>query len=232
MTTDIPSAGFWEGTPSHVTGGFEYELAKLMARRFGLRRVAVRLVPFDQVVRGRLGGADLALDLITPTEQRERSLSFSAPYLDAAPTVLVRSGISVPDLATAQDLRWGAVQGTTLVGIIKKLIGPDDPVVIYSDSNTMLAALESRQIGAVLLDMPAAVATASRSGGRLSVAAQLPGPETIAAGLPKGSGNRQAVDSALRAFTADDTIDRLLSVWVGKAAADAGNSIPLLRTTR
>ena len=62
--------------------------------------------------------------------------------------------------------------------------------------------------------------------------AQLPPSETIAAALPKGSGNIEAVDSAMRAFTADGTINRLLRTWIGAEAADADKSIPLLRTTR
>ncbi|HEY5334139.1 MAG TPA: hypothetical protein VIJ21_11390 [Solirubrobacterales bacterium] len=37
-TSAVPSAGFWEGTPTHPTGGFEYELVKEMAKRFGLGR--------------------------------------------------------------------------------------------------------------------------------------------------------------------------------------------------
>jgi ABC-type amino acid transport substrate-binding protein len=75
------------------------------------------------------------------------------------------------------------------------------------------------------------VATADRSQGRLHAAAQLPENETIAAALPKGSVNEQAVSSAFRAFTADGTISRLLRVWVGPEAANAEKSIPLLETT-
>jgi ABC-type amino acid transport substrate-binding protein len=232
VTTEIPSAGFWEGTPSHLTGGFEYELARLLARRFGLKSVRVKLERFDRVVHGQLDGADLALDLITPTAERARSLSFSAPYLDAAPTVVVRAGTSLPDLASAQDLRWGAVRSTTFVGLINKLIDPDAPVAIYQNTTRLLAALEAHHIDALLLDMPAAVVTAERSGGRLHVEAQLPHSETIAAALPKHSNNAQAVDSAVRAFMADGTIKHLLRTWIGSAAADAERSIPLLHTTR
>ncbi len=232
VTTDIPSAGFWVGTAAHVTGGFEYELARLMAQRFGLKTVAVRLEGFDRIVKGHLDGADLALDLITPTTQRARYLLFSAPYLDAAPTVLVRTGTAVPDLETARTLRWGAVRSTTLVGIIGTLIGPSGPLRIYDDTQELLAGLEAGQVDAVLLDMPAAVAAARRSRGRLQAAAQLPGSETIAAALPKGSSNWQAVDSAIRAFTADEMIDHLLQVWIGSAAANAESAIPLLHTTR
>jgi ABC-type amino acid transport substrate-binding protein len=123
-TSSVPSAGFWEGTPSHPTGGLEYELARDLADRFGLGSVRVKLVHFHQIVSGRLDGADLALALITPTAERGQFLDFSAPYLDAAPTVIVRRGTAVPDLSTAQDLRWGAVRATTFVSTIKTAIAP------------------------------------------------------------------------------------------------------------
>jgi polar amino acid transport system substrate-binding protein len=232
VTADIPSPGFWEGSVDHLTGGFEYELAKVLAQRFGLKTVRVKVENFHRIVRGHLDGADLALDLITPTAERARFLSFSSPYLDAAPTVLVRTSTAVPDLATAQDLRWGATRGTTFVPIIAKSIAPDRPARLYDSNTDLAAAVEGGQVDAALFDMPLAVATADRSAGRLRVAAQLPGAETIAAALPKGSDNWQAVDSAMRAFTADGTIDHLLSVWVGAAAANAEHSIPLLHTTR
>jgi polar amino acid transport system substrate-binding protein len=232
VTSTLPSPGFWEGTASHPTGGLEYELARDLADRFGLKSVRIKVEHFNHIVRGQLDGADLALDLITPTAERSKALDFSAPYLDAAPTVLVRSGQPVPDLETAQSLRWGAILGTTFVGIINSLITPDQPVQLFENSPAMLDALEANKIDAVLFDMPLAVATAQRSGGRLDAAAQLPNPESIAAALPSGSNNVLAVDSAMQAFTSDGRIDHLLNVWVGPAAANAESSIPLLHTLR
>ncbi len=232
VTTNVPIPGFWEGTPDHLTGGFEYELARRLADRFGLKSVQVKLEPFHRIVDGRLDGADLSLDLITPTTDRARSLSFSAPYLDAAPTLVVRTGTAVGDLETARGLRWGAVRATTFVGIIDSLIAPEQALQVFDDDPALLAALEDHKIDATLLDLPLAVVTADRSGGRLQVAAQLPDTELIAAALPKGSGNVQAVSSAFRAFMSDGTIDHLLRVWVGSAAANAESSIPLLQTTR
>ena len=84
---------------------------------------------------------------------------------------------------------------------------------------------------ATLLDMPLAVAAAEHSEGRLEAVAQLPEREPLAVGLPKGSDNLQAVDSALRAFQSDGTIDDLLHEWVGADAAEAESAIPLLHTT-
>ena len=231
-TEQVPAAGFWEGTPEHLTGGFAYELARRLATRFGLDRVRVRVVPFNRIVAGELGGADLAMSLITPTAERDEVLDFSAPYLDAAPTILVRSGTDVPDLKTARELRWGAQRATTLVATTQDAIDPEAPIRIYADQNALLGALRSGSIEAALFDLPAAVAFAKQSGGRLEVAAQLPESETIAAALPQGSDNLEAVDSAMRALTSDGTVKDLLERWVGPDAADPEQNVPLLHTTR
>lgn len=230
-TSTVPSPGFWEGTASDPTGGFEYELARELADRFGLERVKIKVVHFHRVVAGHLGGADIALDLLTPTGEREEHLEFSTPYLDSAPTVLVASGTAVPDLASAQELRWGEIRATTLVGKIEDQIAPEDPVRIFDGQKEMLAALEAGKVEATLLDLPSAVAVAQESEGRLEAVAQLPEREPLAVALPQGSGNLQAVDSALRAFQADGTIDELLHEWVGADAAEAETAIPLLHTT-
>jgi polar amino acid transport system substrate-binding protein len=230
-TSAVPSAGFWEGTPTHPTGGFEYELVREMAQRFGLGRVQLKIVHFHRLVRGHLSGADLGVDLITPTSEREEALEFSQPYLTTAPTVLVRSGTEVPDLKSAQELRWGAIQSTTFVETIEDSIVPESELVVYDGQQEVLAGLRSGKIEATLLDLPLAVATAEASKGELEAVAQLPDKEALAVALPKGSPNRQAVDSAIRAFTADGTIEDLLEEWVGAEAANAESSIPLLHTT-
>lgn len=48
-TSEIPTTGFWEGTPTQPTGGFEWSLANALADRFGLDRVRVVTVPFSKL---------------------------------------------------------------------------------------------------------------------------------------------------------------------------------------
>jgi ABC-type amino acid transport substrate-binding protein len=230
-TAVVPSAGFWDGTPAHPTGGFEYELAREMAKRFGLGKVRIKIVHFHRIVAGHLGGADLGIDLITPTGEREDVLEFSTPYLKSAPTVVVRSGTEVPDLASAQELRWGAVRSTTFVEAIADSIVPEAPTRLFDGQRELLAALDSGRVEAALFDLPLAVAIANESEGELEAVAQLPEREALSVAMPKDSPNRQAVDSAIRAFTADGTIEDLLSEWVGSDATEAESAIPLLHTT-
>jgi polar amino acid transport system substrate-binding protein len=230
-TSAVPSAGFWEGTAARPTGGFEYELARDLADRFGLGGVRVKIVHFHRLVAGHLGGADVGIDLITPTAEREEVLEFSTPYLKAAPTALVRSGTEIPDLKSAQELRWGAIRATTFVESIEDSIVPETPLQTFDGQPEVLAALRNGEIDATLLDLPLAIATASQSEGELEAVAQLPEKEALAIAMPKDSPNRQAVDSAIRALGADGTIDDLLGEWVGGGAEESGVSIPLLHTT-
>jgi polar amino acid transport system substrate-binding protein len=230
-TSAVPSAGFWEGTRSRPNGGFEYELSRELAARFGLAHVRIKIVHFHRLVAGHLGGADLGIDLLTPTAQREEALDFSTAYLKAAPTIVVRSGTDVPDLASAQELRWGAIRSTTFIEAIADSVAPEEEALLFDGQRELLAALEAGRVEAVMFDLPLAVSIASRSNGRLEAVAQLPEKEAIAVALPKDSPNRQAVDSAIRAVTADGTIEALLERWVGADAAEAESAIPLLHTT-
>jgi polar amino acid transport system substrate-binding protein len=231
-TAAVPTPGLWEGTAERPTGGFEYELARAIAERLGVERVEVVEVPFQRLVAGDLGGADMALSLVTPTKERERGLDFSDPYLDVPPAVVVRSGVAVPDLKTARRLRWVTVKATTLEGVVDGSIEPTSPTLRVSRRPEAVAALEAGRADAVLFDFPLAVAYAERSHGSLAVAAKLEQPEEIAAALPKGSPNLDAVSSAIRALTADGTVNRLAVRWLGSAASEAGSGVPLLRSER
>jgi ABC-type amino acid transport substrate-binding protein len=229
VTQPLPTAGFWNGTNARPTGGLEYGIAQALARRFGLR-LAIRTEPFAKIVAGHLDGADLALSLITPTSTRGQVLDFSSPYINAPPALLVRSGVSVPDLQTAQGLRWAVESDTTLQSTIADVIQPDQPALQFPSRAGVLRALDSGRADATLFDLPAAIAIA-HSDPKLTVAAHLADTEPIAAALPSGSKNVEAVSSGLRALLADGTIDRLATRWLGVSITDSENDIPLLRTT-
>jgi polar amino acid transport system substrate-binding protein len=211
-TATVPLPGFWE-----EPGGFEYELARALADRFHLRPRVVR-VPFERIVSGDLGGADLALSQVTATADRERVLDFSRPYLAAKPAGLARSAI--PDLAAARETRWAVVRGTTLATALADFIRPGTPPALTEDEPAALALLSAGSVDAVLLDLPVALVLAHRSGGTLRVAVQVDTDDSLAVALPRGSTNREAVDSAVRTFTGDGTVDRLARRWLGGNVGD------------
>jgi polar amino acid transport system substrate-binding protein len=230
-TAQIPDPGFWSGTAQHPTGGFEYGLARALAARFGLPTVKVIIVPFPQLVGGDLGGADLALSDITVTKERAEHVDFSTPYLSAPPAILVRPGTEVADVDAAQGLRWAVQTGTTLQSALEERIRPSRAPLILHHQREALSALRSGRANAVMLDLPVALAYARQSPKAYAVAAQLPSEDVLAAALPKGSQNLEAVDSAIRAFNADGTIEGLGRKWLDTELQEGhSEQVPALRT--
>ena len=229
-TAFLPSPGFWEGDVTAPSGGFERDLAYALAKRFGLPSVAVVPVVFGNLVTGHLGGADVALSELTPTAERSKVLDFTTPYLIAPPGVVVRPGNEPRDLAALRGLRWVTVTGSTLTHVVNDVIRPDHHAMEVAGRPDALAAIDSGQAQAMLLDLPVALALAKAMPDRYKVAAQLSGSEGLAAALPHGSKNSEAVDSAIRAFLADGTIDRLSKHWLGADLATQANDVPLIRT--
>ena len=230
-TAQIPDPGFWTGTTQRPTGGFEFELAHALAQRFGLAKVKVVLVPFEQLVAGDLDGADLALSDITITEERGEHVSFSTPYLPASPAILVRPGTQVADVHAAQSLRWAVEQGTTLQGALEEAIEPSGAPLVVHHEREALAALRAGRVDAVMLDLPVALSYAREAPGAYAVAAQLPSEDMLGAALPKGSENVEAVDSALRGLMADGTIERMGRRWLHTELSEGqAEHVPVLRT--
>ena len=229
VTEPLPTDGFWEGSGDRPTGGLEFAMARELARRLGLARVEVRTEPFERIVAGELGGADVALAQLTPTEERERVLDFSTPYIHAAPALVTRAGTEIPDVQTAQGLRFALQASTTLEQIVTEAIRPDRTPLRYDNQVDKLDAIRSGRADVGLFDLPQAEAIV-HADPRLSVAAKLGETEPIAAALPEGSGNVGAVSSALRAMVADGTLDRLAERWIGTSITDSENRVPVLRT--
>ena len=229
VTEPLPTQGFWEGEGDKPTGGAEYELAQELAKRLGVDHVVVRTEDFSKIVAGELGDADVALALITPTDERREVLDFTTPYLEAAPTLLVKGDREVADVQTAQELRWVVGANTTFVDIVDTMIRPDAPPVQIEDRAEEVRMVADGEADVAMFDLPAAAAIVEQEPG-LSMAAQLSDTEPIAAALPKDSPNTQAVGSAIRAMISDGTVDTITERSLGASISDVQGSVPLLRT--
>jgi polar amino acid transport system substrate-binding protein len=223
-TAFLPAPGFWEGRPP--TRGFEATLALALAHRLGLGRVRVVQVPFASITGGNLGGADLALSQLTPTKEREHHLDFTTPYLTAPPGVLARIDVNAIDVHGLKGLHWVVSRTSTLTPILMHTIRPNEQPVVTEDRSQALKVLRRGGADALLLDLPVALGLARDQPGRFHVLGQLSGGEGLAVALPKGSSNAEIVDSDIRALTANGTIGKLESRWLGKSAAD----VPLILT--
>jgi len=224
-TSFIPAPGFWFGPDARL--GFEAGLGRALAHELGLRRMRVVQVPFAKVTHGRLDGADLGLSQVTPTSEREQTADFSTPYLTAPPGVLARNGVEATDLKSLRELRWVVARISTLTPIVRDVVQPTRPPLVVEDRSNAIQALRSGRADALLLDLPVALGLARAEPDRFQVLAQLSGGESLAAVLPKDSPNLDIVDSSIRALTANGTISRLSSRWLGSQS-----DVPLILTSQ
>jgi polar amino acid transport system substrate-binding protein len=223
-TAFLPAPGFWQGRPP--TGGFEAGLARELAHRLGLKRVALVQVPFSDIVAGKLHGADLALSQVTPTEERERSADFTTPYLSAPPGILALRRVDAADVKGLRGLRWVVSRLSTLTPIVMDRIRPTQDPIEVEDRAAALKVLRSGRADALMLDLPVALGLARAEPGRFHVIGQLDGDQGLAAVLPEGSRNVEIVDSEIRSLQADGTIDDLAKRWLGESEGD----VPLIVT--
>jgi polar amino acid transport system substrate-binding protein len=224
-TAFLPAPGFWEGRPP-TSEGFEAGLAHALADQLGVESVKVVQVPFASIVAGKLGGADLALSQLTPTDEREKVLDFSTAYLTAPPGVLALRQVEGRDVHDLQRLHWVTSRVSTLTPVVRDRIRPTREPISVEDRTAALAVLRGGGADALMLDLPVALGLARADPDRFHVLGQLDTDATLAAALPQGSPNVEVIDSAIRSLQADGTIDDLTDRWLGTKQSD----VPLILT--
>jgi polar amino acid transport system substrate-binding protein len=229
VATSLPAPGFWDGNSvEQLTGGFEWGIAAALADRFDLT-LAVIDVPFEQLIAGDLGGADMALAQITITPERRDHVAFSTPYyIDDAGAVLL-AGEELTDLKTAKEQRWAVERGTVEQGLLADDVRPDHDPVLVDDPVAAVDAVAGGRVDAALVDLSTAlVLTKGRTdvttGGRFTTNGEM------AIALPKDSDNVEAVDAALRAFESDRTLSDLRARYLDPAFEKDPDAVPVVRT--
>jgi polar amino acid transport system substrate-binding protein len=223
--TNLPAPGFWNGdTPDTINGGFEYQMAKAIAKKLGDNGVQVVNVSFDALVAGEAKGFDLALSQVTITKDRAKVVDFSTPYFTADLGVLVNSGTKVT-AKNARSLQWGVQTATTSLDYLNNKLKPTKPPRVYQETSQAFAALQAKQVDAVMLDTAIVLQQAAASNGKFKVVAQYKTGESYGAIFPKGSKLRKKVDAAIKSLEADGTLAKLSKANLGGDPA----KIPVLK---
>ena len=212
-------------TPSEVTAGLEYDLARQLAARLGVPTVKVVATSLVLLMTGQDCKCDIMMSGITVTDGRARTIDLSEPYLTADQGVLMRAGTTISNASEAAAVRWGvALSNTTGQEVLKNRIKPTtSPRLVVNDDDAMRMVADGR-IDALLLDTPDALA-AALGDPRLAVVGQFRTGELIAIGLSVGSPNTALINEVIRDLRNDGTIDRLSRAYFGIEPANVP-SIP------
>jgi polar amino acid transport system substrate-binding protein len=219
--TELPAPPFWIGDDyDSLTGGFEVDLAKEMAKRLGLNQVKFVEMPFGALVAGSKCDCDIDFSQVTITPDRDKVVDFTEPYFDANQGVLARKGITVASVDDAKKLQWGAQINTTGTQFLTDKIQPEKETRIFDKTVDAFAALNAGQIQAIMLDTPIVLgAVKEKQVKDAEVVGQFKTGETYGAVVNRGSKNLAAFNTAIKAMKADGFRDQLFKKYFADQAA-------------
>jgi polar amino acid transport system substrate-binding protein len=209
--TELPAPPFWIGDDyESLTGGFEVDLAKEIAKRLNLANVKFVEMTFAGLVAGQQCPCDINFSQVTITEDRAKVVQFTEPYFDANQGILVKKGTKVGSLQEAKGLRWGAQINTTGAAYINDKIKPSSEARIYNTTVDAFTALSAGQIDAVLLDTPIVLgAVKANQIPDGEVVGQFETGEKYGAVLNKDSKNLAAFNQVITTLKSEGFIDQL-----------------------
>ncbi|MET0765633.1 MAG: ABC transporter substrate-binding protein [Blastococcus sp.] len=227
VQTNLPSPGWWKGdTPESITGGYEYCLAANVAHRAGLDNLKVDNVSFDALVAGQTQDFDMAMAQISVTPEREKVVTFSAPYFDSNIGVLAPADGDISE-ENLTSKKIGVQLGTTAVEFAKGELAPDQEVQVFPDTTALVTAVSAGVIDAAVMDTAILLAFAKNSGGALEVVGQYESGEKYAAIYPKDSANGDTISEAIEAMREDGTLDKLSATWLGPELGGDPAAVPV-----
>ena len=139
--------------------GFESATAYAVAEQMGFsaEQVEWTFAPFGKLFAPGEKDFDFALNQISIGPLRERAVTFSDPYYEAANGVLVLNDSPFADvttLAELQDAKIGVQINTTAQAQVEATIAPTQGLAVYDDSVAATQALKVGQIDAFVTDLP------------------------------------------------------------------------------
>ncbi len=226
LGTDKPAFPpyFVDDDPSNGQG-FESAVAYGIADRLGFTDSQVNwvVVPFNSSYAPGPKRFDFDINQISITPQRAQQVDFSEPYYTTPQAVLVPAGspfANATSVAELKEAQFGVQVGTTSLDALESVIDPSQQPQVFNDSNDTVRALKSKQVDAIVVDLPTAIYLRDVEVEGSKVVGQFPAPggDDWGVVLAKGSRLTPCVNEALGAMRASGELDQITEQWIGAEA--------------
>ena len=225
IATGTPAFEPWVVGDAPESGeGFEAAIAYAVATELGYTNENIVWVRtgFDEAVQPGAKNFDFNLQQYSITEERKATVSFSDPYYSTNQAVVgfadspVASAIKLSEL---KELKFGAQSGTTSLDFILNVIKPTNEPFIYDDNAGAKAALEAKQIDAIVVDLPTAFYISAVEIEGSKVIGQFPLSDAVAAdnfGLLFDKDNKlvDCVNTALATIKDSGSLAEIEKTWL------------------
>ena len=217
VCSDVPYPPFEFQDDAGKWTGFDIDVISAVASRYGLA-VEVTKQPFDSIlVAVGAGTCDVVASAVTITDERKKNVLFSDPYFDADQSLLVRTedAETYKDLASLAGKTIAVQTGTTGEDYAKKNAG-SAKIQSFDDPAAMFLALESKQVDAVLQDLPVNIDRANKQDSKTKVTATFTTGEQYGFAIAKTNDALQSdINVALNIFRSTGTYDEIYKKYFG-----------------
>jgi polar amino acid transport system substrate-binding protein len=161
--TGNPAFSPWVENDAPESGeGFEAAVAYAVATAMGFDNANVAWVrtSFDEAVQPGAKNFDFNLQQYSITEERKQTVSFSEPYYSTNQAIVGyadSAAVGATTVEALKELKFGVQSGTTSLQFLVDNIAPTTEPYVYDDNAAAKAALEAKQIDAIVVDLPTAL---------------------------------------------------------------------------
>jgi len=227
-----PKGSKWKINDPATGNGYESAVAYAVAKQLGFSRAEVtwKYVPFAKSFAPGKKSFDFDINQISFTPQRAKVVDFSSSYYDVNQGIVVNKGTKIAlvrSLAGLRSFHFGVQIGTTSYNAIIKQIRPSSKPAVYDTNDKAVFALKTKQIDALVVDLPTAFYVTAVQIPNSKILGQLPtrpGGEHFGMVLQKGSPLTPCVNRALAALKANGTLKKIQATWLSKVVG-----VPVLK---
>jgi len=201
--------------------GFESAVGYAIAGKLGFAASEVTwvVVPFNNSYAPGPKTFDLDLNQVSYKPERAQTADLSDGYYFGAQTVVTLKSSPFAKATTVTELqgaKFGAQVGTTSYDAIVNVIKPTKQPSVYDTNDAAITALKTKQIDAIVVDLPTAdfIVNVELDGSVIVGQLDQGTPEHFSAVLAKGSALTPCVNAAIKALTDDGTLKTLVDTWL------------------
>ncbi len=205
--------------------GFESAVAYAVADKLGFTKDEVKwtVVPFNNSYAPGAKKFDFDINQVSINPSRQKAVDFSTPYYTTPQGVLVAGDsdlVNATSIADLKDAQIGVQVGTTSLDAVNEVIKPSKQPRVYNDSNDVVRALKSKQVNAIVVDLPTAIylRDAEVEGSKIIGQFAAPGGDDWGLVLAKGSPITACVSKAVTQLKDSGQLTTITDQWIGAEA--------------
>ena len=160
------------------------------------------------------GQFDMVVSGVTITDERDKIVDFSDPYIIVQQGVLMRvedEGATI-DAFKSGELRLASQNGTTNAALGEELVGRDN-LQLFDSFNNAVIAVQNGDVDGVIIDSTSAAAYEQEFAGELTVGITGLSSDPLGLVFQEGDGIQDAFNEGLAMIKDDGTLQKLVVKW-------------------